>query len=281
MGYLYKYNLLNETQSGFRPKHSCQSALIKLTDHWLKCIDDGDLIGTLFLDFRKAFDLVNHNLLIEKLSLYKFSSLSLNWFKSYLDCRKQTIQTESGLTVFSNVISGVPQGSILGPTLFLLFVNDLSLHFEYCLSDFYADDATVHINDKDINIIEHKLQTELDNASTWSKQNKLPLNYNKTTCMVLESRPRLKECRQLNLQADNTNIQNVNAQKLLGLYVDKQLSWSDHIDHLCSVISSKISLLKQLAEYIPTDAQKRFYQGFILPLIDYGSITWGPHQRQM
>ena len=275
MGYLHKYNLLNETQSGFRPKHSCQSALIKLTDHWLKCIDDGDLIGTLFLDFRKAFDLVNHNLLIEKLSLYKFSSLSLNWFKSYLDCRKQTIQTESGLTVFSNVISGVPQGSILGPTLFLLFVNDLSLHFEYCLSDFYADDATVHINDKDINIIEHKLQTELDNASTWSKQNKLPLNYNKTTCMVLGSRPRLKECRQLNLQADNTNIQNVNAQKLLGLYVDKQLSWSDHIDHLCSVISSKISLLKQLAEYIPTDAQKRFYQGFILPLIDYGSITWG------
>ena len=93
--------------------------------------------------------------------------------------------------------------------------------------------------------------------------------------MVLGSRLRLKECRQLNLQADNTNIQNVNAQKLLGLYVDKQLSWSDHIDHLCSVISSKISLLKQLAEYIPTGAQKLFYQGFILPLIDYGSITWG------
>ena len=171
----------------------------------------------MFLDFCKALDL-------EKLSLYKFSSLSLNWFKSYLDCRKQTIQTNSGLTVFSNVIYGVPQGSILGPTLFLLFVNDLSLHFEYCMSDFYADDASVHTNDKDINIIEHKLQTELDNASTWSKQNKLPLNYNKTTCMVLGSRPRLKECRQLNLQADNTNSQTVNAQKLLGHYVDKQLS---------------------------------------------------------
>ena len=77
--------------------------------------------------------------------------------------------------------------------------------------------------------------------------------------MVLGSRPRLIECRQLNLQADNTNIQTVNAQKLVGLYVDKQLSWSDHIDHLCSVLSSKISLLKQLAEYIPTDAQKRFF----------------------
>ena len=98
--------------------------------------------------------------------------------------------------------------------------------------------------------------------------------------MILGSSPRLKECRQLNLQADNANIENVNAQKLLGLYVDKQLSWSDYIDHLCSVISSKTSLLKQLAEYIPTDAQKRFYQEFILPLKDDGSITWGPHQMQ-
>ena len=147
------------------------------------------------------------------------------------------MKTDSGLSDFSDVVSGVHQGSILGPTLFLLFINDLSLHFEYCLSDFYADDATVHTNDKNIDTIEHKLQTELGNANTWSKQNKLPLNYGKTTCMILGSRPRLKECRLLNLQADNTNIQNVNAQKLLGLYVDKQLSWSEHIDHLCSVIS--------------------------------------------
>ena len=185
MGYLHKYKLLNETQSGFRPKHSCQSALIKLTDHWLKCINEGDLIGTLFLDFRKAFDHVDHHILIEKLSLYKFSSRSLNWFRSYHKCRKQTIKSDSGLSDFSDVVSGVPQGSILGPILFLLFINDLSLHFEYCLSDFYADDATVHTNDKNIDTIEHKLQTELGNANIWSKQNKLPLNYGKTTCMIL------------------------------------------------------------------------------------------------
>ena len=131
MGYLHKYKLLNESQSGFRPKHSCQSALIKLTDHWLKCINEGDLIGTLFLDFRKAFDLVDHHILIEKLSLYKFSSRSLNWFRSYLRCRKQTIKSDSGLSDFSDIVSGMPQVYILGPILFLLFINDLSLHFEY------------------------------------------------------------------------------------------------------------------------------------------------------
>ena len=98
--------------------------------------------------------------------------------------------------------------------------------------------------------------------------------------MILGSRPRLEKCRQLNLQADNNKIQNVNAQKLLGLYLNKKLSWSEHIDNLCSVISSNISLLKLLSDYIPIAAQKRtkkkrFYQGFILPSIDYGSITWG------
>ena len=123
-------------------------------------------------------------------------------------------------------------GSILGPILFLIFINDLPLHFEFCLSNFYADDATVHTNDKTVDTVECKLQDELGNAKHWSKQNKLPLNYNKTTCMALGTRMRLINSRKLNLQVDNVCIQSVSTQKLLGIHLDEHLTWTAHIDYL-------------------------------------------------
>ena len=148
MGFLNKYKLIHENQSGFRQKHSCQTALVKLVDQWLSCIDKGDIVGTLFVDFRKAFDLVGHSILIEKLALCRLSPISLKWFQSYMSFRKQAITCDSGLTEFADVHFGVPQGSILGPTLFLLFINDLSLFLNHCFSDFFADDATFHTHSK-------------------------------------------------------------------------------------------------------------------------------------
>lgn len=274
MAYLNKYRLIHESQSGFRQKHSCQTALVKLIDQWMTCIDQGDLVGALFVDFKKAFDLVDHAILLEKLSLYKFHPLSLQWFVSYLNCRKQTIVSDSN-TEYANIKTGVPQGSILGPTLFLLFINDLPLFINNCYSDLFADDATVHTHSPSIQDIGTKLQTSLNRTVTWSFQHKMRVHLGKTKYMVIGNKNRNNDLPDLVLQCDETFIERVSKQKLLGIYIDENLSWNPQIDYLCSLISSRISLLKQLSKYVSKEAQKMFYSGYILPLVDYGSNTWG------
>ena len=143
MNYLEKYKLLYDTQSGFRPNHSCETALLLMVEKWLKALDNSELVGIILVDFRKAFDLVDHSILLKKLELYKFNQVSINWFRSYLSDRKQIVSFKNIVSARETVKYGVPQGSILGPLLFLLFINDLPLHTKV-RTDLYADDATLY-----------------------------------------------------------------------------------------------------------------------------------------
>ena len=176
---------------------------MKLVDQRINCVDQGDLVGTMFIDFRKAFDMVDHSLLISKLSTYKLNTSAIRWFTSYLDTRLQAIKSEHGLSEFSQTLSGVPQGSILGPTLFSLFINDLPLSIKHCLADFFADDSTLHISSKSKIEIESKLQSGGTETGAWSKRNKLPINYGKSTTMAVGTRQKLNNIEALHITIED------------------------------------------------------------------------------
>ena len=158
---LNKYSLFHKSQSGFRKHHSCNTALINLIDRWLNSIDKGDIIGAVFFDLRKAFDVVDHDLLLEKLAAYKFSTTSQNWIQSYLTNRKQCIVNQNIRSSLQIVKSGVPHGSVLGPVLFVLFVDDLPMFIKEVYLDVYADDDTVHASGKKQNVIVMSLTYKL------------------------------------------------------------------------------------------------------------------------
>ena len=173
--YVSEFNLLQKEQSGFREHHSCMTALTKMREAWLSEMDSGNLKGTVLLDFSKAFDLVSHNILLHKLKVYKFREQTLTLLKSYLLDRKQEDRIGKSTSEKRNLLAGVPQGSVLGPLLFILFINDLPLHIEHSNIDIFADDATLYNSSKDIRNINNDLQVDVDNVLQWCKQNNMVL----------------------------------------------------------------------------------------------------------
>ena len=163
----------------------------------------------------------------------------------------------------------------MGPLLFLLFINDLPLLLKHWFSDFFADDSTIHSCAPSIAKVNEELQADLEIAVAWSKQSKLRINYDKTTYMVLGTKPKEHDTYLLDLSADGNKIEKVPKQKLLGIVIDDQLLWTPHTYYLCSTISSKISLLRHISIYVPQNIQKIFYQSYIQPLLDYGCNIWG------
>ena len=273
--YLSKYDILHKSQSGFRKNHSCNTALISLLDEWLKNIDKGEITGAIFFDLRKAFDVVDHEILLQKLRLHNFDSRAMTWMQSYLSNRYQCIVTSKISSSLQQVKSGVPQGSVLGPALFLIFINDMPLFINEAYAEIYADDTTVHTASKDEKVIETKLQVSATNFKSWCLQHKMFVHLAKTSFMNIGTRQNLLNIDNINIIIDNENISGVENQKLLGIIIDKTLSWDKQIDSVCLNISRRITLLKILSKYVDESSLKQYYNAYILPIFDYGCMIWG------
>ena len=237
--FLHQHNLLHKTQSGFRAQHSCETALINIIDLWLNAIDNGKMIGVVLVDFKKAFDLVDHQILIKKLEIYGIKDGALQWFNTYLTNRKQQVSINNCKSDFQHISYGVPQGSILEPLLFLLFINDLPLYTNNVFTDLYADDTTLYDVQDSMEQIENNLQSALNNLHIWCRGNGMILNSSKTKVMLVTTNQRRLRLPNdsLDLKFKNETLNMITNDKILGVFVDNNLSWSDHIKHLTKKIA--------------------------------------------
>ena len=223
MAYLNSFDVLHKYQSGFRSGHSTETALILITEGWLKAINEGKFVGTIMVDFRKAFDILDHDLLLKKLSYYKCGSNFINLMKSYLKNRTRVVSVTKSNT--AEISSGVPQGSIIGPLLFFIFIDDLPIVLSGKVSStgMYADDTTIYDIQADMGTHRSNLQESLTILQKWCKQNGMLLNTEKTKDMLISTRQkRIRlDTRLLSLTHNEIDLQLTTGDKILGVYVDE------------------------------------------------------------
>ena len=275
--FLASNNLLSHCQSGFRSLHSRSTvtALLEATNDWAFNIDRSNVNAIVFLDFKKAFDTVDHEILLSKLKLYGFGASANQWFKSYLSNRRQKCLVNGHLSNSRSLLCGIPQGTILGPLLFLIYINDLPNCLVHSKPRMYADDTHITFSSNNTNDINRCLNEDLENVSEWLIANKLTLNQSKTEFMVIGSRPKLSTLNSpISLEIDGISVEQVPHTKSLGVHIDQNLSWDEHINKLIKKIASGVGALKRIRTFVPATTLQYIFNSLIQPHFDYCCVVW-------
>ena len=219
-------------QSGFRKAHSTDSVLCYVSDVLYKEMDNGRLTGVVFLDLKKAFDTVDHGMLIDALSSYGITDIEKQWFTSYLQDRSQCTAIEKSLSQPRNVQLGIQQGSILGPQLFSLYVNTLPKSVKNGKVMTYADDTMLLYSATSVAEIESRLNEDLLNVNEWLREHRLVLNTAKTKYMIFGTPQKLKNITEpIDINVNQTQLERVYGYKYLGVFLDQYLNWNDHLEN--------------------------------------------------
>ena len=227
------------------------------------------LTGAVFIDFQKAFDSVNYDLLLQKLSYMGVLDKELAWFKDYLHDRTQVLDFQGVSSDPEPISTGVPQGSILGPLLFILHVNDLPNVVNCCSMLMYADDTILFYAASKVNALQERLNEELKVIDCWLPQNNLFLNVYKTEAMVFGTSPCLSNMHSFTIRVNGTSIKRVSQFKYLGVVFDERLSWNDHVKFILAKAGKRVGMLERIRYCITWHSVKIIYTSMIRPIIEY------------
>jgi hypothetical protein len=274
MVHLLSNNLIHNNQHGFLPKRSTQSNLLEILHDWALALDNKDNIDCIFIDFKKAFDSISHAKLLHKLNSFGFSTLTTKWISSFLSGRTQQIKIGSSGSLSSSLpcTSGVPQGSVLGPILFILFINDLVSVCKFGKMMLYADDVTLYAKVNSLTDA-HSLQEDLHNILLWSQLWQLPINIKKCLFMRVRAATNIPFVYSIS----DVALQQVDHVRVLGVTLSQDLSITNHCDSIASLGHRRAFLLLNSFRSSNLATMTSLFTTYVRPLLEYCTPAWSPH----
>ena len=275
--YLEKKQSLIMNQYGFRKKHSTYMAIMDMYDRISKAIDKNEYCIGIFIDLSKAFDTLDHDILLSKLEHYGVRGIALDWFRNYLRNRKQYVYYNGISSDFMDISCGVPQGSILGPLLFILYINDIVNCSDVLQFILFADDTNLFLSNTDIWQLMDLINDELSKLDDWFRANKLSLNISKTNYMMFGRKQYgLSDQHNLfQLKINGIEINRVESTTFLGVIFDEKLTWAKHIDHVSLNVSKALGVINRIKAVMPPNILLMLYHTMITPHLMYCNIMWG------
>ena len=272
--FLEKHSCIYELQFGFRSKHSTGHALTDLTEAIRMAMDESSYAIGVFIDLQKAFDTVDHEILLSKLDHYGIRGISNNWFRSYLTNRQQYVTINGEDSNLRIMKFGVPQGSVLGPLLFLIYINDLYLSIKHSTARHFADDTCLLIKNKSLKRIKKLLNQDLKSLNAWLKANKISLNASKTEILIFRHHNKPINY-DLKIKLDGKRLYPSKFVKYLGILIDSQLNWSYHVKSLVPKLARANGMLAKIRHYVSRESLRSIYFAIFSSLMNYGSHVWG------
>ena len=263
-------------QHAFLKMHNTLTSLLNITDSLFSNVDKHRINISVFLDLKKAFDTVDHGILLAKLTKYGVAGTSLRWVTSYLTSRKQYCVLNGHKSSLKTVHCGIPQGSCLGPLLLILYVNDFEQCLKKCTPNMYADDTSITCSGEDIYDLCNDLKAEIENITEWLRQNKLSLNTAKTEYMVVGHKRQTNQIPGLlEVNVNGEPIKRAQQVKYLGIMVDENLTWNEQYKNLKGKIKNALSSLRRLNNILPQSKLDQVYKALLESHLRYSDELWG------